>query len=79
MRDLPQVTAPVLVLRSSVDHVVPASSAALVLSRVSSTDVREIVLQNSYHVATLDNDAEQIFTASAQFVARVTALAPSTR
>ena len=79
VRDLPQVTAPLLVLRSSVDHVVPASSAALVLSRVSSTDVREIVLQNSYHVATQDNDAEQIFTASAQFVARVTALAPSTR
>ena len=30
-------------------------------------------LPESYHVATLDNDAPQIFTESAAFVARVTA------
>jgi carboxylesterase len=73
VHDLPQVTQPLLLFRSTVDHVVPASSSALLLSRVSSTDVTEIVLDNSYHVATLDNDAEQIFKLSADFVRRVTA------
>lgn len=73
VRDLPEVFQPLLVFRSAVDHVVPASSTALILSRVSSTDVTEVVLHDSYHVATLDNDAETIFTGSAKFVERVTA------
>jgi carboxylesterase len=36
--------------------------------KVSSTEVREVVLEDSYHVATLDNDAETIFTGSLEFV-----------
>jgi carboxylesterase len=73
VRDLPQITAPLLLLRSTEDHVVPAASSALVLSRVSSTDVREVLLENSYHVATQDNDAEQLFEVTKAFVARVAA------
>ncbi len=34
-------------------------------------DVREELLENSYHVATLDNDAQQIFEGSLAFVERV--------
>ncbi|MFP5346037.1 MAG: alpha/beta hydrolase [Actinomycetes bacterium] len=73
VRDLPHVRAPLLLLRSTVDHVVPAASSALVLSRVSSSDVEEVLLEDSYHVATQDHDAERIFDLSARFVARVTA------
>jgi carboxylesterase len=72
-QDLPKVTQPVLLMRSVVDHVVPASSSALFLSRISSQDVTEIRLNDSYHVATLDHDAEQIFELSNKFVQRVTA------
>ncbi len=73
VRDLPSVTQPILLLRSAEDHVVPASSSALLLSRVSSTDVTETVLPDSYHVATLDNDADTIVEQSIAFVRRVTA------
>ena len=72
IRDLPEVTQPVLLLRSAQDHVVPASSSALILSRISSRDVTEIVLEDSYHVATIDNDAPRIFDESAKFIERVT-------
>jgi len=72
IRDLPEVTQPVLLLRSTQDHVVPASSSALILSRISSRDVTEILLEDSYHVATIDNDAPRIFDESAKFVERVT-------
>ena len=72
IRDLPEVTQPVLLLRSPQDHVVPASSSALVLSRISSKDVTEVLLEESYHVATLDNDAPRIFAESADFIERVT-------
>ncbi|MFG2130416.1 alpha/beta hydrolase [Streptomyces sp. NPDC048751] len=72
--ELPQVTQPLLLLRSAADHVVPAADSARILSRVSSTDVREVVLEQSYHVATLDHDADRIFEESHAFIAR---LAPS--
>ena len=72
VRDLPEVTQPVLLLRSPQDHVVPASSSALILSRISSLDVTEILLEDSYHVATIDNDAQRIFDESAKFIERTT-------
>lgn len=70
--DLPKVTQPLLVFRSTVDHVVDPSSGALIRAKVSSRDLTERMLENSYHVATLDNDAPIIFEESAQFVRRVT-------
>ncbi|HWI43873.1 MAG TPA: alpha/beta fold hydrolase [Nocardioides sp.] len=71
--DLPQVKAPLLYFRSPEDHVVDDASEPLILGGVSSTDVTRVVLPESYHVATLDNDAPTIFEESAAFVARVTA------
>lgn len=72
--ELPQVTQPLLLLHSPQDHVVPPADSARVLSRVSSADVREILLEQSYHVATLDHDADRIFEESLAFIGR---LAPS--
>jgi carboxylesterase len=73
-RELPQVTQPMLLLHSPQDHVVPPADSARVLSRVSSTDVTELLLEQSYHVATLDYDADRIFEESYAFIGR---LAPS--
>jgi carboxylesterase len=64
------VGCPLLVFRSSTDHVVPAASTAFVLSHVSSDDIAERVLTRSYHVATMDHDREQIFRESLEFFAR---------
>ena len=71
--DLPKVTAPLLYFRSTEDHVVDEASEPLITGKVSSTDLTVVRLENSYHVATIDNDAELIFDESAAFVARVTA------
>lgn len=71
--DLGRITCPVLIYRSTVDHVVDPSSARIILAGVASTDAREESLENSYHVATLDNDAERIFEGSAAFIERVSA------
>ena len=66
--DLGRITAPVIVFHSREDHIVePANSQAL-LDGVSSTDASEVVLENSYHVATLDNDAPLIFAGSADWI-----------
>ncbi|MCW2844080.1 MAG: alpha/beta hydrolase fold protein [Nocardioides sp.] len=71
--DLPKVTAPLLYFRSTVDHVVDELSQPLITGKVSSREIIERRLEESYHVATLDNDADRIFEESAAFVARVTA------
>jgi carboxylesterase len=71
--DLPRITQPLLMFRSVEDHVVDSASAPIITSRVSSRDVTERLLEDSFHVATLDNDAPLIFEESAAFVARVTA------
>jgi carboxylesterase len=66
--DLAKITQPLLVFRSAEDHVVEPASGALLMASVSSAEVREIVLADSYHVATLDHDAPLIFAESLAFV-----------
>jgi carboxylesterase len=66
--DLHRITAPVLMFRSVEDHVVEPLSGALLLRGVTSTTVREVLLENSYHVATMDHDAPLIFEGSLAFI-----------
>jgi carboxylesterase len=70
--DLPRVTAPLLYLRSSTDHVVDDSSEPLITGRVAG-GVTRVALENSFHVATLDHDADLVAEETARFVARVSA------
>jgi carboxylesterase len=67
--DLGKITVPILYFRSAEDHVVDALSGRLLHARATATTVREVSLPNSYHVATVDNDAELIFTGTAEFIA----------
>jgi carboxylesterase len=71
--DLGRVRAPVRLYRSVEDHVVDGLSAQLLKERATATTVEEVLLENSYHVATLDYDAEQIFTGSVQFFEQLAA------
>lgn len=66
--DLSKITCPVLVYRSRVDHVVPPVSGELLLKGLAGGTVQERVLEDSFHVATLDNDAPTIFAGSVDFV-----------
>lgn len=64
--DLGRITAPVLAYRSTVDHVVEAASATALADGVRDVELRE--LADSFHVATLDNDAPTVFAGSLDFV-----------
>lgn len=65
---LPRVTAPVRVFRSTVDHVVSDSSITALRRGLTQAPLQLTMLENSYHVATLDNDAGQIFSGSVDFI-----------
>ncbi len=69
--DLAEVRCPLLLFRSVVDHVVDPTSAELILAGVGSDEVTERLLHRSFHVATLDHDAPDIFAESTEFFARV--------
>jgi carboxylesterase len=69
--DLERVRLPVLLFHSPTDHVVEPVNSTLVLQGISSHDVTDVVLDDSHHVATLDNDAPRIFSDSLAFVRRV--------
>jgi esterase/lipase len=66
--DLGRITAPVLAFTSVEDHVVEPESTDVLLAGISSTDVTRVRLEDSYHVATLDNDAPQIFARTADWI-----------
>ena len=70
--DLASVRAPILMYRSREDHVVDDLSGQLLKAGAVNTTVREVILENSYHVATLDNDAPQIFAGSVEFIESLT-------
>lgn len=70
-RDLGKVRAPLLLARSAADHVVEPLNAQVVLDGVRSADVAEIVLRDSFHVATLDHDAPALFAGSVEFTSRI--------
>jgi carboxylesterase len=66
---LGEVTQPVLVFRSTVDHVVGPASMPVLFKMLPEKQLTVVPLPDSYHVATLDNDAETIFEGSAKFIA----------
>jgi carboxylesterase len=66
--DLERITAPLLIFRSMDDHVVDDTSLGLIQHGVSSPVAEYITLTDSYHVATLDFDAQLIFDRSADFL-----------
>jgi carboxylesterase len=65
---LDKVSQPMLVFHSTEDHVVGANSLNVLRSAIPADRLEVRELANSYHVATLDNDAEAIFTGSLEFV-----------
>lgn len=65
---LPRVRCPLLAFYSREDHVVPPANGPYVLERVSCADKRLVTLENSYHVATLDNDRELIASETLRFI-----------
>lgn len=69
--DLGRVRCPLVLFHSPTDHVVEPVNARIVREGIGSTDVTDVPLPRSHHVATLDHDAPTIFAESVAFVRRV--------
>ena len=67
-QQLGEVTQPVLAYHSTADHVVGPASMGILREALPAGQLTVRELGNSYHVATLDNDAGEIFAGSLEFV-----------
>jgi carboxylesterase len=70
--ELPALRRPLLVFSSPEDHTVKPANSTLAMERAGSADKELVRLPNSYHVATLDYDAEALFERTLAFIERVT-------
>lgn len=65
---LPSITVPMQLFHSVDDHTLPVSNTEIVMKEIGSVNKSRIELLNSYHVATLDFDADLIFANSLTFI-----------
>jgi carboxylesterase len=66
-RELPSMGLPLLVFSSPQDHTVKPFNSRRIVQRVGSSSKDLVTLSNSYHVATLDYDAQAIFERTLAF------------
>jgi carboxylesterase len=65
---LGEISQPVLIYRSTVDHVVGPASMQVLRAGLPAANLTVRECPDSYHVATIDNDAPGIFAGSLEFV-----------
>ncbi|MDN3450082.1 alpha/beta fold hydrolase [Planococcus sp. APC 3906] len=65
---LADIHCPVIAFQSMEDHVVPPGNTDYILSKVQSEAKQKFELQDSYHIASMDNDLEFIIEKSIGFM-----------
>lgn len=66
--DLPAITCPALIIFSEQDHVVPPETASYIADKITGPTT-VVALTDSFHVATLDHDADRINELILDFIA----------
>ncbi len=69
--DVPAVAAPTLLVTSALDRVVDPADGDWVASTIGSTELTQVLLPSSGHLAPLDSDRDRLFDASTQFIHRL--------
>ena len=67
-RNLHKVTAPALIIHAVEDDVSTPRSADFVTTHIGSANVRKVMLHNSYHMITMDNEREQVADETIKFL-----------
>ena len=67
-RHLHRVHCPALVFSSRIDHTVPPANQQTLYRGPGCSTKRLVMLEDSYHVATMDHDKERIFAETLEFI-----------
>lgn len=66
-KSLPRITAPAIIIHAVEDEVASPRSALYIASHIGSSTVESVMLHNSYHMITVDNDREQVSADTIRF------------
>jgi len=69
--ELSAVTAPVLIMNATHDHVVPARDGQAIYRLIGSQDKELVTFRRSYHVIMKDYEHKQVFAKTLAFIQRV--------
>lgn len=69
--EIDRIQQPTIIFTSMQDHAVDPVNSQWLAQRLRAVDVSSVVLADSFHVATLDHDADAIFEATLAFVRRL--------
>ncbi len=67
-QDLKDIYIPILIIYAREDHVIDGKSAKTIYKNISSQNKRILELNNSYHIITLDNEKEKVFSEISYFL-----------
>ncbi len=67
-KNIHTIQCPAIIFKSSNDHVIPVEVAEYTFENIGSADKKMIYLNDSYHVATLDNDSDTICKVAINFI-----------
>ena len=68
---LKSIHCPLLGIKSAIDHVVPPKNTDFILANIHSKNKQLLVLENSYHVASMDFDKNKIVDSCHRFVQEI--------
>ncbi len=71
-QELPQITAPTLIMVSLHDHVVPARDGREIYRLIGSQEKYLVTFHRSYHIIMKDHDHEEVFSKTSAFIQRLT-------
>jgi len=66
--DLPEVTAPALLMHARKDRTVHFSNLHYIFDHISSSQKEMVVLEKSYHVISIDIEKEIVFNSILSFI-----------
>lgn len=69
--EITEIEVPALIVQSRVDHVVPADTADFIYDHIASRDKELLRLEHSYHVVSMDYDADVVADRAVRFMRRV--------
>ncbi len=68
---LPHITVPVQIIQAKEDDMTSVKNAEYIRERVSSTDKEIVLLENSYHIVTADQERGKVVDSMNQFFSRI--------
>jgi carboxylesterase len=70
-KEMPQVKTPILIMHAKEDDMTSLKNAQYVFRRIGSSDKSLIVLEDSYHMITIDKERERVAVEAIKFMAKL--------